>query len=107
MADPRVKRLADILVNYSIKIKKGDLIDLHFEVDAKELALECYKLILKKGAYPVVNASVPGFAYTYYKNASGEYLKMFNHKEFQTYEEALEDGLLFAIKQFHLYTKSE
>jgi aminopeptidase len=77
MTDPRVKKLAEILVNYSIKIKKGDLIELSFGVDAKELALEVYKLILKKGAYPVVHAGVPGFTYAYYKNASKEQLSSF------------------------------
>lgn len=77
MTDPRVKKLAEILVKYSIQIKKGDLIELNFGVDAKELALECYKLILKKGAYPIVNAGVPGFAYNYYKYATKEQLMKF------------------------------
>jgi len=77
MTDPRIKRLADILVNYSIHVRRGDLIALNFEVNAKRLALECYKLILKKGAFPVVNTSVPGFAYNYYKLASKEQLMRF------------------------------
>ncbi len=77
MTDTRIKKFADILVNYSLNINKGDLIALNFEVDAKELALECYKLIIKKKAYPVVNAIVPGFAYAYYKNASKEQLLKF------------------------------
>jgi aminopeptidase len=77
MADPRVKKLAEILVNYSIKIKKGDLIELNFGIDAKELVLEVYKLILKKRAYPIVHAGVQGFTYTYYKNASQEQLARF------------------------------
>jgi len=75
MTDPRIKKLADILVNYSIKIKKGDLIALNFGVDSKVLALEVYKLILKRGAFPLVHSSVPGFAYAYYKNASKEQLQ--------------------------------
>jgi len=77
MTDPRVKKLADILVNYSIKIKKGDLISMSFGIDSKSLALEVYKLILKKGAYPIAHASVPGFGYAYYKNASKEQLQHF------------------------------
>ncbi len=77
MGDPRIKKLADILVNYSINVKKGDMIDLSFGIASKELALECYKLILKKGAYPKINVAVPGFAYTYYKNASKEQLMHF------------------------------
>ncbi len=77
MGDPRIKRLAEILTGWSIKIKKGDIIELNFGVDAKELALEAYKLILQKGAIPVLHAAVPGFAYNYYKYATEEQLKKF------------------------------
>ena len=61
MAEKRIKQMADILVNYSIKIKKGDKIQLNFGVEAKDLALECYKLILKKGAFPVLNLRMRSF----------------------------------------------
>ena len=77
MVDPRIKKLADILVNYSIKINKGDTIELGFGVEAKELALECYKLIIQKGAFAVVNPSVQGFSKAFYKYASDEQLKRF------------------------------
>lgn len=77
MADARVRKLADILVNYSIKVKKGSIIELSFEEAGKELALECYKLIIQKGAFPIVNVSMPGFGYNYYKYASEEQLKKF------------------------------
>jgi len=73
--DPRTKKLADILVNHSIRVKKNYKIELSFGIEAKPLALECYKLILKKGAYPIVHAGVPGFAYAYYNLASKEQLK--------------------------------
>ena len=75
MVDQRIKRLAEILVNYSIKVKKNSIIALNFEIDAKDLALECYKLILQKEAFPVVNSSVPGFSYQYYQLATEEMLK--------------------------------
>lgn len=77
MVDPRIAKLADILVNYSIKVKKGSTIQVNFGVEATPLALECVKLILKKGAFPKTNAHVPGFAYTYYKYASNEQLSRF------------------------------
>ncbi|MBD3249718.1 aminopeptidase [Candidatus Woesearchaeota archaeon] len=92
MADPRAKKLADILVNYSIKAKKGEYIELNFGVDAKELALECYKLLLKKGALPVVNVGVPGFGYAYYKNASDDQLKTF--PKIADYESKLSAGTI-------------
>lgn len=77
MTDPRAKKLANILTDYSIKIKKGDIIELSFDVEATELSREVYKNIIKKGAYPIVNVGVPGFAYNYYKYASKEQLQNF------------------------------
>ena len=74
MTDSRIKKLADILVNYSIKIKKGDIIELNFGEDAQKLALECYKLIIQKGAFPLIHVGMPGFGYNYYKYASKEQL---------------------------------
>jgi aminopeptidase len=77
MVDERIKKLANILVNWSITIKKGSVIDLSFGPEAKPLAMECYKLILKKGAFPRLSIGLPDFAYAYYKNASTEQLKRF------------------------------
>jgi aminopeptidase len=75
--DPRITKLAKILTDYSIKIKKGDIIELNFGINAAPLALECYKNILKKGALPLAHTAPPGFTYTYYKYASEEQLKNF------------------------------
>lgn len=90
MADPRIKQLANILVNYSVKVKKGSYIELNFGIDAKELALEVYKLIIKNRAYPMVHAGVPGFGYAYYKNASKEQLMAF--PKLAMYEAKLSTG---------------
>lgn len=75
--DQRITKLAKILTDYSIKIKKGDIIELCFGIKAAPLALECYKNILKKGAFPVIHTAPPGFSYAYYKHASEEQLKKF------------------------------
>ncbi len=77
MVDSRIKRLADILVNYSINIKRGSKIKINLGPEARELGLEAYRLVLKKGAFPIVNVTLPGFAYEYYKNATPEQLKRF------------------------------
>ncbi len=77
MADLRIEKLADILVNYSIIVKKGSIIKINFGYDARELSLEVYKRVLKKGAFPIVQCSVPGFAYQYYNLASIQQLKKF------------------------------
>src|SRR3989344_2615681 len=77
MADPRAKKLAEILVNYSLKVKKGDVIEIGCGPKARPLALELTKLLLKKGALPLLRVSLPGYAHTYYKYASDNILKKF------------------------------
>lgn len=77
MIDPRIKQLAKVLVNYSIKIKEGDTISIDADAAASPLVLEVYKLLLQKGAFPKVNFGMPGFAYAYYKYASTRQLYRF------------------------------
>jgi len=77
MVDPRVKKVAEIIVNHSIRTKKGEIVLINSDYGAKDLVLEIYKLVLKKGALPSCNISLPGIAYNYYKLASDEQLKTF------------------------------
>lgn len=74
MTEQRIIRLAKVLTDHSINIKKGDLIELSFGTEAVPLALECYKNILKKGAIPVIHCVPSGFSYAYYKNADEKQL---------------------------------
>lgn len=77
MKDPRILKVADILVNYSTKVKKGDVVKIFGGYESKDLILGIYKLVLKKGAYPSVDMSLPGASYNYYKLASDAQLKHF------------------------------
>ncbi len=77
MADERVKKLAEIICNWSIRIKKGDIISISSKPEAKALILEIIKIILKKGAMPKLNIGLDGFDYTFYKYASKEQLHFY------------------------------
>lgn len=77
MKDPRIAKLAKILVDYSINVRKGEYIQIAASAEAKDLVLEIYKLVIKKEAYPLVRLGLPGMDYIYYKNASMEQLKKF------------------------------
>jgi aminopeptidase len=77
MVDPRVAKAAEILVNYSAKVRKGDYVQIITDPSAQDLALEVYRLIIQNGAYPVMKLSLPGQSYIYYKHASDEQLKKF------------------------------
>ena len=77
MVDPRVKKAADILVNYSTKVKKGEYVVINSELGSIPLMMEVYKLVVKNGAFPISHVSVPGMGYNYYKFASEFQLKKF------------------------------
>jgi len=53
LTDPRVEKFAQILVNHSARIVKGDRVLLEATDAAMPLIQELYKQILEKGAYPV------------------------------------------------------
>ncbi len=58
MQDPRLVKLADVLVNYSIGLKKGQLIRLSGAPLSRPLLVELYRAALKAGGHPYV-AMVP------------------------------------------------
>ena len=72
--DERIQKLADILTNYSIKIEKGDYIVIKYGYEAKELALACFKNVLRKGGIPVTHCIVDDFSYPYFNLATDEQL---------------------------------
>jgi len=52
MADPRVDRLAEILVQHSTKVQPGELVAIMGSAVAKPLMLACYRKVLEAGAHP-------------------------------------------------------
>ncbi len=74
MPDPRVSKLAKVLVNYSIEAKKGQQIVIRTHPIADELTLAVYEELIKVGAHPFIMNEVPGTQETFFKFASGEQL---------------------------------
>lgn len=77
MVDSRIKKAAEILVNHSARIKKGDRVQIIGDPTSAPLVKELFRLVLKKGAYPRVHISLPGMAYIFYKNAQKHHLTRF------------------------------
>lgn len=77
MVDSRVKKLAEVVIDYSAFVKKGEIVVVSGSSTEADLIKEMYRLILKRGAYPQVDISVPGMSYIYYNNASMDQLKKF------------------------------
>lgn len=74
MTDSRVKNFAEILVNHSARIVKGDRVLLEGSTAAMPLIQELYKQILEKGGMPYPLLSIPGQQETFLTLASDDQL---------------------------------
>lgn len=79
--DPRVDRLAQILVEYSCEVKPGDHVAIYASNDAEPLVRAVYRRILRAGGIPYalmgygVYFSYGGFDDIFFKEASDEQLQ--------------------------------
>ena len=76
--DPRLNKMADILINYSLKVKKGERVLIAADILAKPLVLVIYEKLIKRGvAEARIQFDSYEFAEIYYKNASDKQIKTF------------------------------
>ena len=75
MKDQRVEALAQILVRYSTKVKKGETCVVQSPSTAEPLALAVYEEILRAGGYPIVQLSPEGAAAAFYELADDDQLE--------------------------------
>jgi aminopeptidase len=52
MTDPRLSKLADVLVEYSTAVKPGDWVQVYYHPLAEMLAGEVYRAVLQTGGHP-------------------------------------------------------
>ncbi len=77
MVDQRIEKIADILIDYSVKVKEGDYVVIEGEYACIELIKVLYKKILKRGAFPIPRIGDDQFLSMYYKYASDKILNTF------------------------------
>jgi len=75
--DKRADKLAKLVVDWSVFVKKGENVIISADEDSKELVMALYEAVLKKGAYPQLKYSPNGLTPIYYNNASMEQIKKF------------------------------
>ena len=75
--DPRIRRLAQQTIRYSLNVKPGTNVVISGGEEAREFILELYKEVILRGAYPIVNIRLNGMNDFYYKHANKEQLKKF------------------------------
>jgi aminopeptidase len=75
MPDPRVQKLAKVLVHYSIELKPGQKMILRTTPLADELTLAVYEEAIKAGAHVLIFNEVPGAQEIFYKFGNDEQLQ--------------------------------
>lgn len=83
------EKYAKVLVDYSTKVKKGDLVVIRAtSCEAQPLVKEIYKQVLLKGANPVVKTVMDGLSETFIKYADDEQLAYIDPMTETEYEKA-------------------
>ena len=75
MRDSRIENIADVLVDYSCEVQKGDLVTIRGSYAAEPLILALYRRSLERGAHPMIRASIPRAETYFYRFASDEQLE--------------------------------
>src|SRR5450432_679916 len=78
MRDSRLTKLAEVLVNYSIGVKRGQLVRINGPVVAEPLVVEIFRAVVKAGGHPMVRMGADATAEIFFKNASDEQLGYLN-----------------------------
>jgi aminopeptidase len=78
MRDPRHTKLAEVLVNYSVAVKPGQLVRIAGTTVALPLVIELYREALRAGGYPMVRLSIDDLEEILAKNANDQQLTFLN-----------------------------
>lgn len=78
MPDPRIEKLADVLVNYSVGVQKGQLVRITSTPVALELVNEIFRRVLAAGGHPFTKINAEETQEIFLKNATPEQLSYLN-----------------------------
>ena len=78
MTDPRLARLADVLVNYSLAVKPGQFVAIQIPAVAAPFADECVRAVLQARAYPSVRLIPDNLVETMLRYGTDEQLRWTN-----------------------------
>jgi len=81
MKNQRIEKYAEVLVNYCVDVKAGDKVIIHGNIMAEPLLEALYKYILKAGAYPLLDISLPNKDELLFNNASDKQIQYIHETE--------------------------
>ena len=74
MADPRLEKLANIMVHYALELQPGQQFWLRTTPLAEELNLAVYEEAVRAGAHVFIDQRMPGSEELFFKHASDDQL---------------------------------
>src|SRR5215212_608923 len=86
MRDTRLEKLADVLVNYSVGVKPGQLVRLSGPPTAQPLVTELYRKVLSAGGHPHVRMAHDELNEIFLKHATDAQLRYLNPVNLFEYE---------------------
>src|SRR5438445_11647278 len=89
MSDPRVVRLAQVLVDYSANVQPGERVTITGQPVAAPLVEAVYERVLARGGHPHLLLSLPGLAALMLRQASDEqlaYISPFLRAQYEEFE---------------------
>jgi aminopeptidase len=75
MSDPRIDKLADVLVRYSVAVQPGDKVVIRGDELAAPLLKAVYARVLQAGGHPLMQVALEGTEELFYRYASDEQLQ--------------------------------
>jgi aminopeptidase len=75
VADPRVEKLAEVIVSYSVAVRPGDKVVIEGDSLAEPLIKAVYVKALQAGGHPLMRVALPGMEDLLFKYASNEQLQ--------------------------------
>ena len=97
MSDPRIKKLADLLVNYSVKVQPGQWVLINSHVIAEPLTNEVLRAVLEAGGLPQIILSSDDLVETGFRYSNNEQLSWISPVVKTLYEEV---DVLIALRAF-------
>ena len=86
MRDPRIEKLADVLVNYSVGVKPGQLVRLSGPPGSQPLIVEVYRKVLAAGGFPHVRIAPEELGEIMLKHGNDAQLRYVNPINLYEYE---------------------
>jgi aminopeptidase len=87
MPDPRLKKLADLLVNYSVDVQPKEWVFIRGHIESEPLVVEVQRAVLQAGGYPQLNLRSDTTLENIYKYSAEDQLKWISPAVKMLYEE--------------------